>query len=246
MQSKARSILRKVGFMFGIALAALPLVLAPAVAQAQRGFQTFDAHGPFVISLGKDIHAAGNSGRFVVPVRHVYGLLVGSPTSTNWLPFVPFVIEFATNVPIATQSGNVHGTLSICEAAVPTLLPPLFWCVEDTSINFSVPSGLDNPVFQPGAVTRQAHVALQTQIGVTPVLCSALNDPDVRCTAPDGFAIGLLVTGSFTFTGGTAQGHGDVNGYLVLQLDSAGHIIGIAMSNGGPASNVNFTGVWKP
>jgi hypothetical protein len=58
-----------------------------------------------------DVDAAGNSGRFVVKDRHVGGHLsgmIGGQLLTN----VPFEFTFGTNVPLMTQSGNLHGVLS--------------------------------------------------------------------------------------------------------------------------------------
>src|SRR3989442_890228 len=128
-QRNARSMLWKVGLMFVIALAALPQVLAPAVAQAATPFNAFVAQGPFVISLGLGIQPAGVSGRFVVPSRRVFGWLGGSVNA-------PFMIQFGTNVPIATQSGNVRGTLYICEnaAQIPGL-PPIFGCLDPSTLS---------------------------------------------------------------------------------------------------------------
>ena len=57
-----------------------------------------------------DVSPAGKSGRFVVKDRTVTGsltaLLPGSPEGR-------FAFVFGTNVPLLTQSGQIHGTLSI-------------------------------------------------------------------------------------------------------------------------------------
>jgi len=57
-----------------------------------------------------DVSPAGKSGRFVVKDRTVTGsltaLLPGSPEGR-------FAFVYGTNVPLLTQSGQIHGTLSI-------------------------------------------------------------------------------------------------------------------------------------
>ena len=57
-----------------------------------------------------DVTPAGNSGRFVVKDRTVTGALTaiipGSPEGR-------FEFNFGTNVPLLTQSGQIHGILSI-------------------------------------------------------------------------------------------------------------------------------------
>ena len=57
-----------------------------------------------------DVHPAGKSGRFVVKDRTVTGTLEavepGSPEGR-------FSFTFGTNVPLLTQSGQIHGILSI-------------------------------------------------------------------------------------------------------------------------------------
>lgn len=242
---------------------ALALALAPAVAQAGNAAVPFVAQGPFVISLGEGIQPAGNSGRFVVPERHVYGILFGSVSAPYG--FAPFEIEFHTNVPITTQSGNVQGTLSICEGAAPTYWPPLLWCAEASSVN-PLTLDLDNPVFQAGAVTRAANIHLTTSLGATPVACLGDANPYVPCT--NGFSKGLLLDGGFTFTGGTANGGGSLTGFLVLMLGEINpdgtlgapcsdlgpvcHIVGIAFDPtqppevAPPLSLLKLTGTWKP
>jgi hypothetical protein len=63
-----------------------------------------------VIDLG-DVTPAGDSGRFVVKDRTVTGFVDAfGPVG----PLVgPFSATFGTNVPITTQAGNIHGTLSL-------------------------------------------------------------------------------------------------------------------------------------
>ncbi|MBM3957007.1 MAG: hypothetical protein FJ313_03015 [Gemmatimonadetes bacterium] len=69
----------------------------------------FDPTTPPGIDQG-DVIPAGKSGRFVVKDRTVTGtlsaLLPGSPEGR-------FSFTYGTNVPLLTQSGQIHGTLSI-------------------------------------------------------------------------------------------------------------------------------------
>ena len=57
-----------------------------------------------------NVDAAGGSGRFVVKDRHVGGHL-GGAIGDQLLTNVPFQFTFGTNVPLMTQSGNLHGRL---------------------------------------------------------------------------------------------------------------------------------------
>src|SRR5438093_9142936 len=211
--------LRKMSqFITGLALVAL--LLAPGFAQAGSPFQSFVAHGPFIISLGDGIRPAGNSGRFVVPSRRVFGFLGGSVNA-------PFMIQFATNVPIVTQSGNVHGQLLICENA--NLIPGLevFGCLDLSTINFAAllagdPTSLDTASVSDTAVTDTGRVHLVSSLG-------AGSDP---------YQPLLNVAGVFTFTTGGTEGNGDVQGFLTLILNSEGHIVGLG------ASDLAFCGKW--
>ena len=69
----------------------------------------FDPATPPGIDQG-DVKPAGKSGRFVVKDRTVTGaltaILPGSPEGR-------FTFVYGTNVPLLTQSGQIHGTLSI-------------------------------------------------------------------------------------------------------------------------------------
>lgn len=58
-----------------------------------------------------DVAAAGASGRFVVRDRHITGQL-GGAVGNQLLSNTAFRFTFHTNVPLATQSGNLSGTLT--------------------------------------------------------------------------------------------------------------------------------------
>lgn len=205
--------------LFSIAALALP----PTTARAVSPFNPFVAEGPFVISLGLGIKPAGESGRFVVPSRRVFGFLSGSVNA-------PFMIQFATNVPISTQSGNIHGTLFICENAI---MPPperleFFGCVDPSTLDFSSELAfllsLDTATLDEAAVSRTARVHIVSSL----------------VPGSDPAHPVLNLGGVFTFVGGDTRGHGDASGSVTLILDDEGHIIGL-----GDDSNLAFCGVWS-
>lgn len=69
----------------------------------------FGAGGTIDSITPGDVDAAGASGRFVVKERSVSGLLLfGSPDLLG-----PYTLTFGTNVPLLTQSGQIHGTLTV-------------------------------------------------------------------------------------------------------------------------------------
>lgn len=155
-----------------------------------------------------------------MPSRRVFGFLGGSVNA-------PYMIQFATNVPIATQSGNVHGELLICENAA--LIPGLeiFGCLDPSTLDFSSQLGfllsLDTASVNAAAVSRTGRVHLVTSLGAGTVPTEPL----------------LNVGGVFTFTEGGTQGNGDAQGFLTLILDAEGHIVGLG------ASNLAFCGKWS-
>ena len=82
-------------------VAALGFVTAPAFAGPHV---PFSVSGTILTVDTGDVKPAGQSGRFIVRDRHITGNFTGSFSA-------PFVITFDTNVPIATQSGRIHGRL---------------------------------------------------------------------------------------------------------------------------------------
>ncbi|MGH8628036.1 MAG: hypothetical protein ACREYC_23130 [Gammaproteobacteria bacterium] len=202
--------------LFSVAALALP----PTTARAVSPFNPFVAEGPFVISLGLGIKPAGESGRFVVPSRRVFGFLSGSVNA-------PFMIQFATNVPISTQSGNIHGTLFICENATPPPGLEFFGCVDPSTLDFSSEPAfllsLDTATLDEAAVSQKARVHIVSSLV-----------PGADPAHPM-----LNLGGVFTFVGWDTQGHGDGSGSVTLILDAEGHIIGLG------DSNLAFCGVWS-
>ena len=87
--------------LFGVVVAALGLVSMPAFAGPHV---PFSVSGTITMIDTGDVKPAGQSGRFIVRDRHITGTFTGSISA-------PFVITFDTNVPLATQSGRIHGRL---------------------------------------------------------------------------------------------------------------------------------------
>ena len=65
----------------------------------------FSANGIIQKIDDGDVRPAGQSGRFIVRDRHIIGTFTGSISG-------PFEITYNTNVPLATQSGHIHGLLT--------------------------------------------------------------------------------------------------------------------------------------
>jgi hypothetical protein len=82
-------------------IALLGCVSSPAFAGPHM---PFSVSGTIAMIDTGDVKPAGQSGRFIVRDRHITGTFTGSISA-------PFVITFDTNVPIATQSGRIHGRL---------------------------------------------------------------------------------------------------------------------------------------
>lgn len=174
--------------------AALVLALAPGTVWAGGSPTPFAVTGPILTIDDGDVAAAGKSGRFVVKERHITGLLFGSVGYGE-----PFTFTFGTNVPLLTQSGQIHGTLT--------------------------------------AGVYQAAVRASSQIGATPIPC-AVAPPGSPCV--DGFLPGLLIDGTFAFTGGV-EGDGTATGWLIPDIDPAtGHIVGVL------AGAIELVGQWQP
>jgi hypothetical protein len=92
---------RAASLLLGTIVAVLECVSAPAFAGPHV---PFSVSGTIAMIDTGDVKPAGQSGRFIVRDRHITGTFTGSISA-------PFVITFDTNVPIATQSGRIHGRL---------------------------------------------------------------------------------------------------------------------------------------
>ena len=76
------------------------------VAAAAPPMSDFEAAGIMLTIDEGDVSPAGVSGRFVVKERTITAFLEGNLNGIG-------VFTYGTNVPIATQSGSFHGTLTI-------------------------------------------------------------------------------------------------------------------------------------
>jgi hypothetical protein len=175
--------------LYGAVIAALGCVSAPVFAGPPVPFV---ASGTILTIDTGDVTPAGQSGRFIVRDRHITGTFTGSIGG-------PFVITYDSNVPIATQAGQIHARLI--------------------------------------AGMYEANVTMASSTGLTPVPCK---DPDgATCIATPGgnFVPGLLLNGRMNFLSG-ANGHGNVTGWLIPDLDAQGHILKIL------ASQLTLMGQW--
>jgi hypothetical protein len=94
-----------VAVAFVLTVGSLGIMSAPAVAGPHV---PFSASGTILTIDDGDVRPAGQSGRFIVRGRHITGILTGSIGGTTG---VPFAITYDSNVPIATQSGQIHARL---------------------------------------------------------------------------------------------------------------------------------------
>lgn len=98
-----------------VALMLMTAVLPSGTALAGGKPAAFSTQGSITSIDEGQVKPAGGSGRFVVSARSVGGDLYG-PDLVG-----AYTLNFGTNVPITTQSGQFHGTLSVAggyEAAV--------------------------------------------------------------------------------------------------------------------------------
>ena len=87
-------------------LLTLVMVLAfsmPTTALAAKP-ASLSASGVVTTITDGDVFPAGNSGRYVVASRSLTGILAGDINGA-------FTLDFKANVELATQAGNLHGTL---------------------------------------------------------------------------------------------------------------------------------------
>lgn len=88
-------------------LSLLLLVVVPGGTALAMGKPVpFGAVGTIATIDEGDVSAAGVSTRFVVKERSVGGVLFGSLSGG-------YTLTYGSNVPIATQSGQIHGTLTV-------------------------------------------------------------------------------------------------------------------------------------
>ena len=162
-------------------LSLLLLAVMPAGTAMAAKPVSFGAVGTIATIDDGDVSAAGASTRFVVKERHITGLLDGSLLGA-------YTLTYGSNVPIATQSGNIHGTLSITgptdyEATVTgsseLLAGPVGAFLPGTGIVLAVALGIEGKLtFTDGA---QGHGTFEAGVWV-------------RIT-PDGHIVGVLPEG---------------------------------------------------
>lgn len=104
--------IKKLLVIFPVIAVLAVIFLTPAVATAKSPFTQFGSLGT-ITGIGEGTVApAGNSGRYIVKDRFVTGALIEGSG-----PQGGFTLTYGANVPIETQSGQIHGTLTIDTAA---------------------------------------------------------------------------------------------------------------------------------
>ncbi|GEM_PF-1424632 len=96
--------MKKVLFI-SLALVIALTAFIPAPAMAAKPVP-FNASGTVLYITPGTVKPAGDSGRFVVVERDIVGSLSGSITGA-------FTLSYKANVELATQAGNLHGTMQI-------------------------------------------------------------------------------------------------------------------------------------
>ena len=95
----------KRGFLIGFVLFLTLAVLTPVPALAAKPVP-FSAVGTVYYITPGTVTPAGDSGRFVVVERDIVGSLSGSIKGD-------FKFSYKANVELATQAGNLHGTMQV-------------------------------------------------------------------------------------------------------------------------------------
>lgn len=91
--------------MVGLVLALTLVLVAPVPALAAKPV-TFEANGIITEVSPGNIFAAGNSGRWVVDERQMFGTITGNVGGD-------FELTYTANVDLETQAGSFHGTLEV-------------------------------------------------------------------------------------------------------------------------------------
>jgi len=102
--------MRKRLLFMSLALALVLTALTPAVALAAKPVP-FEAEGSISGITPGDVFPAGKSGRYVVAEREITGTLGGDISGD-------FTLTYKANVELATQAGNLHGTLEAGESVL--------------------------------------------------------------------------------------------------------------------------------
>ena len=104
--------IKKLLVIFPVIAVLAVIFLTPTVATAKSPFTQFGSLGTITGINEGTVVPAGNSGRWIVQDRFVTGALIGGSG-----PQGEFTLTYGANVPILTQSGQIHGTLTIDTAA---------------------------------------------------------------------------------------------------------------------------------
>lgn len=187
-------------FSMGRVMAAATIAAFAAFGSTQAVADDFALGGQITTIDDGNVKAAGKSGRFVVKNRHVGGTLSGFIGDTP-LVNVPFTFTFGTNVPIMTQSGNIHGTLVIDNGAY--------------NAKVAAKSAIGVTPAPCPAAWAAVYGCIETAPGVFFFPGLLING---KLTLTNGDAQGH----------GTVDGYGSVDGWVIPIIDPAtGHIVGV-------------------
>ncbi len=95
----------KKALFISLALVIALTAFMPAPAMAAKPVP-FNAGGTITYITAGTVKPAGDSGRFVVVEREIQGSMSGNVTGT-------FAMAYKANVELATQAGNLHGTIKV-------------------------------------------------------------------------------------------------------------------------------------
>lgn len=137
--------------------AALVIVTA---ASADGGRIPFYALGFATSGDTGEVDAAGQSGRYVVKDRTIVGALIDPTTGS---PNGSFSFTFGTNVPLATQSGQIHGDGALNLAQADGSIRSIATSVAATATNVGA-CALTSPIGDP---TQNFLLSISEQLEVT-------------------------------------------------------------------------------
>ena len=219
-------------------------IFVPGTALAAKGpiFEDFNAMGQVGGIDEGDVRAAGNSGRWIVADRHVFGMLDWTDDEID--NGEPFLMTYKANVD-STQTGTFNGDLAVGS---------LVFKVRGKSAIIDDPVGTyaDFPLVGP----NPAYPNLSNPYEPPFIFVDEDGNPvAIPVTIPVTFHA-LKTEGSWTITEG-AIGNGSYDGTTIVAINSADHIVGIAdmlymigfpppIGEDGPLfSTVVMDGKWK-
>lgn len=200
--------MKKKLLFISLALVLALAVLIPGVALAAKPVP-FSASGTITYISPGNVLPAGESGRWVVVERDIEGTLSGDISGA-------FTFSYKANVELATQAGNLHGTLTMDDGSY------------ILKVNGEIEPLEMAPI--PGAVT----LTEDWYFPFPPYFLPA------GTTLPDGTLMPkLTLNGRWTFIEG-AKGNGNFEAWAQFTTNLEGHVNAIYFSA------FDLTGKWQP